>query len=106
MENVFWDKKASLEEIRSILRDESHKKFVFFAALLLSRTTDIKGVFSTYLDKFAFCNNWRKIKRKMRKDNWKSPNIHFWDEVYNVFVEEMSFWASNMGRVLISASAV
>jgi len=88
MENVFWDKKTSLEEIKSILKDESNKKFVSFAALLLGRTTDIKGVFSTYLDKITFCKNWRKIKRKMRKDKWTSPNINFWDEVYNVFVEE------------------
>jgi len=88
MENVFWDKKMSLEEIKNILKDESHEEFISFSALLLGRTTDIKGVFLNYLDKITFCKNWRKIKRKMRKDKWNSPNINFWDEVYNVVVEK------------------
>ena len=88
MENVFWDKKMSQEEIKNILKDESNKEFISFAALLLSRTTDIKSVFLNYLDKITFCNNWRKIKRKMRKDKWNSPNINFWDEVYSVVVEK------------------
>lgn len=88
MENIFWDKKMSLEEIKNILKDESHKEFISFAALLLGRTTDIKGVFSNYLDKITFCNNWRKIKQKMRKDKWKNPNVNFWDEVYSFIVEK------------------
>ena len=88
MENLFWDKKMSLEEIKNILRDESHEEFISLAALLLGRTTDIKGVFSNYLDKITFCKNWRKIKQKMRKDKWNSPNINFWDEVYHVVVEK------------------
>jgi HTH-type transcriptional regulator/antitoxin HipB len=88
MENIFWEKKMSLEEIKNILKDESHKEFISFAALLLGRTVDIKDVFSTYLDKFTFCKNWRKIKQKMRKDKWANPNINFWDEVSNFIVEK------------------
>ena len=88
MENVFWDKKVSLEEIKNILKDESHEEFIFFAALLLGRITDIKGVFLNYLDKITFCKNWRKIKLEMRKNKWNSPNINFWDEVYSVVVEK------------------
>ncbi len=100
MENLFYDRKLSFEEIKDILRDGSHKKFISFAALLLGRTTDIKGVFSTYLDKITFCKNWRKIKRKMRKDKWTSPNINFWDEVYNVFIEEREIREAKETRIV------
>ncbi len=100
MENVFHDKKLSLEEIKNILRDGFHKKFISFAALLLGRTTDIKGVFSTYLDKITFCRNWRKIKQKMRKDKWRSPNINFWDQVYNVLVEKKEIKEAQETRIV------
>lgn len=100
MENIFYDRRLSLEEIKNILRDGSHKKFISFAALLLGRTMDIKGVFSTYLDKITFCKNWRRIKRKMRKDKWTSPNINFWDEVYNVFVEEREIKEAKETRIV------
>lgn len=100
MENLFWDKKMSLEEIKNILKDESHKEFISFAALLLGRTTDIKGVFSNYLDKITFCRSWRKIKQKMRKDKWKSSNINFWDEVCNVVVEKNKIQISKKRDVL------
>jgi len=88
MENLFWDKKLSPEEIKNILKDDSHKEFIPFSALLLRRTTNSKDVFSNYLDEIRFCKNWRKIKQRMRKDEWRNPNINFWDEVYKVVVEK------------------
>jgi transcriptional regulator with XRE-family HTH domain len=88
MENLFWDRKESIEDIKNILKDDSDKEFIPFAALLLRRTTNSKSVFSNYLDEIRFCKNWRKIKRRMRKDEWRSPNINFWDEVYKVVVEK------------------
>ena len=108
MENVFWDKKLSLEEIKDILKDKfdkdepdkSHKKFISFAALLLDRTTDIKGVFSDYLDKITFCKNWKEIKQKMRKAKRDNPNINFWDEVYNVFVEKSEIKEAKETRIV------
>jgi len=83
-ENIFWDKKVNKEEVKKILKNESHKRFIYFASLLLSRTNDIKTIFSEYLDKVIFCNNWIKIKRQMRKDKWNNVKINFWDEVYKV----------------------
>lgn len=83
-ENIFWDKKTSADEVKRILTDEKHPRFIEFASLLLSRTNDAKAVFGSYLDKAEFCRNWRQIKSKMRNDKWKDERIIFWDEVYKV----------------------
>jgi HTH-type transcriptional regulator/antitoxin HipB len=82
--NLFWDKKISKEGVRNILRDELNPRFIYFAALLLSRTNNIKEVFPDYLDKITFCRNWRKIKSRMRRNKWSDARINFWDEVYKV----------------------
>jgi HTH-type transcriptional regulator/antitoxin HipB len=88
-ENIFWDKKISIDDVKNILRDESHPRFIYFASLLLSRTSKIKEVFTDYLDKVMFCKNWRKIKQGMRKNKWADPKINFWEEVYNVVLKEI-----------------
>ncbi|MFH0840089.1 MAG: helix-turn-helix transcriptional regulator [Candidatus Omnitrophota bacterium] len=88
-ENIFWDKKITESEAKSILKDESHPRFVEVASLLLSRSNDMKLVFNTYFDKAAFCRNWRRIKRLMRKDKWNDPRIDFWDQVYQVVKESV-----------------
>lgn len=79
---IFWDINLSIEEIKSILRDESHIRFIRFASLLLSRTDRTKEIFSDYLDKVTFCKNWRKIKQEMQKDKWNDSMIDFWEKVY------------------------
>lgn len=88
-ENIFWDKKMSIDDVKNILRDESHERFIYFASLLLSRTNQINKVLTDYLDKVTFCRNWRKIKQKMRKDKWNDPRINYWEEVYKVVVKEI-----------------
>lgn len=87
-ENILWDKNISMEELKNILKDDSNPRFVYFASLILSRTGNIKEVLSNYLDKTIFCKNWRKIKRRMRKDKWSNKRIDFWDEVYRVTLEK------------------
>lgn len=79
---IFWDKKANTEEARNILRDELNPRFVEFASLLLSRTNKPKNVFSKYLSKELFVNNWPKIKRRMRENRWNDRRIIFWEEIY------------------------
>ena len=76
-ENILWDKKISIEELKNILRDESNHRFIYCAALLLSRTNNRKEVFANYLDKVIFWKNWRKIKREMRKNKWTDKRIYF-----------------------------
>lgn len=83
-ENLFWDKKISIEAVKKILSDDTHLRFIEFAALLLSRTNDAKAVFGSYLGKVEFCKNWRQIKSRMRKNRWADERIIFWDEVYKV----------------------
>ena len=73
-----------MKEAVEILKDESDPRFVELAALLLSRTGASKEVFNNYLDKARFCRNWRRIKIKMRHNDWNDARINFWDEVYRV----------------------
>lgn len=79
---IFWDKKANTDEAKNILRDELNPRFIEFASLLLSRTNKPKNVFSKYLNKELFINNWSKIKRRMRENKWNDRRIIFWDEIY------------------------
>jgi len=87
-ENIYWDKSTKTEEIKRILRDDSHERFLEFASLLLARTSNVREVFSDYLDQVVFCKNWRKIKRKMRADRWTNHKIDFWSEVYRVALQK------------------
>lgn len=80
----FWDKNITEAEIIEVLKDERNSRFFEFASLFLSRTNDIKMVFSRYLVKKTFCRNWNNIKRKMRKNKWNDSRIVFWDEVYKI----------------------
>lgn len=89
-ENIFWDKKLSNEEIKQILKDVSHPRFIEIAAVLLSRTNNAQEVFVNYLDKVDFCKNWRKIKRTMRRNKWSDNRIIYWNEFYNIIVKELN----------------
>ncbi|MBL7073256.1 MAG: helix-turn-helix transcriptional regulator [Candidatus Omnitrophica bacterium] len=87
--NYFWDTKISNKNVKKILKDEFHPKFISFAALLLSRTNETHKVFAEYLDKIIFCRYWRKIKNKMRKNKWNDTRIIFWEEVYGVLLQKI-----------------
>lgn len=88
-DNIFWDKKINNDEIKKILRDELHPRFIEFAALFLSRTNKTKEVFAKYLDKIIFCRNWRKIKKEMRINKWSDNRIIFWDAVYQATIKKI-----------------
>jgi len=81
-ENVFWDKKYDLNEIKKILSNDKEDRFIEFAALLLSRTNDTKEVFAEYINIRIFCRNWRYIKKRMRTNKWTDKKIDFWDAIY------------------------
>ena len=86
---VFWDKHFTRDEVKKILNDGENPKFVGVAAILLSRLNKPGEVFASYLSKITFCNNWRKIKRQMRKNKWNDARIIFWDEVYKVTLQDI-----------------
>jgi len=86
--NWLWDTKTSVNEVKKILRNPENKKFLKFAALLLSRENSPKEVFSKYLKPVAFCRNWRLIKKVMRKDNWNDTRIEFWQAIYEKVLEK------------------
>lgn len=87
--DIFWDRKTTKQEAQNILKSDSDPKFVEYASLVLSRVGKPKEVFDTYLSKITFLKNWRKIKRRMRKDNWNDTRIIFWDEVYSVISQDI-----------------
>lgn len=83
-----WDKNLSTEEIKGILGDPQNERFVHTAALLLSRNNAPKDIFDQYLAREIFVQNWARIKRQMRKDNWNDPRIVFWQAVYEKISKE------------------
>ena len=82
---IFWDKNISESEVKNILKDVAHPRFIYFAAILLSRTNDAKMVFRDFLNRKDFVQYWQKIKRKMRQNDWNDSRILYWDEFYAVF---------------------
>jgi len=84
-----WDKKISLREARNILSDPEHPKFIYLAALLLSRKNSPREVLKEYISPRDFCLNWLKIKKQMSKDAWNSPRIHFWQAIYEKVREKL-----------------
>lgn len=83
-----WDKKISEREAQNIFKDPENARFVPTAAALLSRTNTPRENFARYLDKEAFVQNWARIKRRMRKDNWNDQRIIFWQAVYDKLAAE------------------
>ncbi|VAX34833.1 hypothetical protein MNBD_UNCLBAC01-1472 [hydrothermal vent metagenome] len=82
-----WDRKISLRKVKSVLKDDQNIQFVSLCALLLSRKNIPKEVFGVYLDKQVFVQNWHRIKKQMRKDQWNSPRIVFWQAIYEKLLE-------------------
>jgi DNA-binding XRE family transcriptional regulator len=87
--DIFWDRKTTRKQARAILRNDSDPRFVELAALALSRVGRPREVFDGYMDKMAFLKNWRRIKRRMRKDSWNDMRIAFWDQVYDVLSKDV-----------------
>ncbi|MDP2929729.1 MAG: helix-turn-helix transcriptional regulator [Candidatus Omnitrophota bacterium] len=103
--DIFWDRKTTKQEALSILKDDSDPRFTEYASLVLSRVGKPKEVFTAYLDKMVFLRNWRRIKRKMRKDRWNDTRTIFWDEVYNVLSQDVDKKQLKEKRVPVSEEA-
>jgi DNA-binding XRE family transcriptional regulator len=81
-QNIFWDRKITPSDAAAILKNPEHPRFAEIAALLLSRTNDLKLVFLEYLDKRVFVGEWRRIKMEMRKNQWSDERIDLWGQVH------------------------
>lgn len=82
-----WDRNVASAYVKGIFGNESHPRFVEFAALLLSRKNTPKEVFKEYFSAIVFCRNWHIIKKRMRQDSWNNPRIEFWQAVYERLLE-------------------
>ena len=90
-QSIFWDRKISEKAAGDILADPIHPKFIEIAALLLSRTNDLKMVFSEYLNKKTFVQQWFRIKSMMRKNSWSDERIDLWGQVYKTLSVKPEF---------------
>ena len=103
--DIFWDRKTTKQEAQGILKNDADPRFVEYAALVLSRVANPKDAFKLYLSKASFLKNWRKIKRRMRKDSWNDTRIIFWDEAYRVFSQGVDKAKLKEKRVSVSEEA-
>jgi len=81
MKSWLWNVKIDEIEAKRILRDSEHEKFIYYAALLLSRSNEPKQVWQ-FLSKENFCGHWNQIKRRMRQNKWNDKRILFWNQIY------------------------
>lgn len=84
-----WDVRRSDGQIRQILKNTEHASFIYYASLLLARTNVPREVFGEYLEKEAFCVQWPRIKRRMRKNRWDQGRIQFWEAIYRHVKEDL-----------------
>jgi DNA-binding XRE family transcriptional regulator len=97
-----WDRKVPLKKVKAILKGADNPGFISYSALLLARKNTPKEVFNEYIKPLAFCKNWNRIKRQMRKDRWNEPRIEFWQHVYEVLLERYK----NEGVLIRKANTV
>ena len=83
-----WDRKITVKEAKLILSNPGNKRFLSLSCLLLSRKNSPEEVFKNYLEPSDFLQNWHKIKRWMRKDNWNNPRIEFWQAIHDKLKEK------------------
>ena len=83
-----WDRKITVRKAKSILSSPENERFLSLSGLLLSRKNSPEEVFKNYLEPSDFLQNWYKIKRWMRKDNWNNPRIEFWQAIYDKLKEK------------------
>lgn len=86
--NWLWDSRLDENEVRRILKNESHPKFDIYAEKLFSRVGDPKMAFGI-VDKVTFCKKWPAIKRRMRKDSWLKDRMAFWQTIYERVYEKL-----------------
>ena len=83
-----WDRKMTVNQARSVLKNPQGEHFLSIAAILFARKNTPREVFKYYLKPLDFLQNWQKIKRQMRKDEWNSPRIEYWQAIYEVIKEK------------------
>lgn len=88
-DNWLWDLDLSEREVRSILSNPNDPRFTRIAALMLARVNDPKEVLGNYIGQEAFCQNWARIKREMRKNKWDEPRIIWWQAVQEKVYEKL-----------------
>ena len=77
-----WDRNIPLARAKRILSHPEDPEFIELAAALLLRKNSPREVFEDYISASAFCRNWQRIKKRMKKDAWGLPRLDFWQAIY------------------------
>lgn len=83
-----WDSKLTERQAARILKDGRDPRFLMLAEKLIGRLSPPKKVFA-FLDKGTFCQNWAKIKKRLRTDAWMQDKVVFWQVIYEATLEEL-----------------
>ncbi len=83
-----WDSKLTERQAAGILKDSRDPRFLMVAEKLIGRLSPPKKVFA-FLDKETFCQNWAKIKKRLRTDAWMQDKVIFWQIIYEAILEEL-----------------
>jgi len=83
-----WDRKITINQARDILKNPANSHFLSISAALLARKNTPKEEFKHHLKPLLFVENWQSIKRQMRKDEWSTPRIIYWQAMYEMLKEK------------------
>ena len=86
--NWLWDTSLNEKEVKNILKDKNSPKFTAYAEKLLSRSNNVKEVFSL-IDKKSFCEKWYVIKKRLNRDKWAKNKVIFWQVIYDSVKDQL-----------------
>jgi DNA-binding XRE family transcriptional regulator len=88
IEKYFWSlNKKALKEVKKILKDPEHPKFISYAFTLLSQCDVPKEVFSV-IKKEHFIEQWPKIKKYWDKTGEAVDFKTWWDTIYYTLLQK------------------
>jgi DNA-binding XRE family transcriptional regulator len=86
--NWLWDISLNEKDVKKILKEENNPRFITYTEKLLSRSNNVKEVFSL-IDKKAFSRKWPTIKKRLSKDKWAKNKVIFWQIIYDNIKDQL-----------------
>jgi len=83
-----WDSKLTERKAAQILKDPKDPRFLLVAEKLIGRLSPPKKIFQ-FLDKKFFCQNWFRIKKRLKQDAWMEEKVIFWQMIYESLLKEL-----------------
>ena len=83
-----WDIHITERQLRKVLDNPEHSRFISLCSLLLLRKNTPQEIFRDYLKPEYLCRHWKEIKQRMKKDAWGNPRVEFWQAIYEKLLEK------------------